>query len=652
MEYTPGDKVEVISGTYKGRTGSFKRKCSHVFIGYCYVIFDLKPRERVERTQFIELKHIQIMETKSQPKMPMIQLSAIIIGKTNPRKVFDEDAITELSESIKAKGVIQPILLRPMGDTLELVCGERRYRASQMAGLFEIPAYIRELTDDEALEAQITENLQRKDVHPMEEAFAFKQMLEKFNAQEIAAKVGKKDYFIRQRLKLNDLTEHWQKIFYKNLIPVSDALKLAVLPIASQIEIMEDEGIDDDNIGHYDQPIEINEYQYRRSIGKLNDAAFDTKDPGLDRKAGSCGTCNYNSALSALFPEDVQNPKCSNITCFANKTDINFDIQVKIASGDPTITLISDNYAIDKKTEEKYKKIGHTVLTNSGYSDVGEDMNEPTLEDYKDDHQDEFDSEAELMESYNEEVDSFRVDKQKIEDEIAAGKYINAFYIDGNNKGKYTYIVLKKGGSAQSASKQNDNKSEPGIAEIDFEISRIRDREKRAKELDGEKVHTRIVDAVKSDKAFKTVPAKFTANDKTLMRFLIAEYVSYNNRDHIKKVIGITRITYGGGYAGNNPEKYFEQINALTDQQMAFLVRTIIFDKYNTNLPTGAGGRMLRKMAEDLGTVPIATYETEQKEKADKRQKNVDKRITELQEQKKLVKPKLKLTSKKKVTAK
>ncbi|MBK7885509.1 MAG: ParB/RepB/Spo0J family partition protein [Chitinophagaceae bacterium] len=102
--------------------------------------------------------------------------------------------MTELVESIKTNGVLQPILVRPKGKGYMLVCGERRYRATKEAGLTEVPAVIREMTDDEALEAQIIENLQRKDVHPMEEAVAFNSLIEnkKYSVIEVAARVGKK----------------------------------------------------------------------------------------------------------------------------------------------------------------------------------------------------------------------------------------------------------------------------------------------------------------------------------------------------------------------------------------------------------------------------------------------------------------------------
>ena len=98
----------------------------------------------------------------------------------NPRKRFDETGLDELAESIKQQGVLQPITVRPIADTdrYEIVFGERRYRASVIAGLEEVPAIISELSDEEAQEMAVTENLQRKDVTPTEEANAYKQLID------------------------------------------------------------------------------------------------------------------------------------------------------------------------------------------------------------------------------------------------------------------------------------------------------------------------------------------------------------------------------------------------------------------------------------------------------------------------------------------
>ena len=568
----------------------------------------------------------------------MVLLSAIVIGKTNPRKSFDEDAIQELAQSIKHKGVIQPILLRPVGDSLELVCGERRYRASMIAGLTEIPAYVRTLTDDEALEAQITENLQRKDVHPMDEAFAFKQMLEKHNIEETAALLGKKNYFINQRMKLNDLLPEWQKLFYNNFFNLSMALKIAVLPVATQKEMLKDSGVNNKNVENT-QSLSINNYKLQQYSGSLNKATFDLSDATLDKKAGACNNCQFNSAVANLFPESVTLPICSNISCFKHKVDINFDRELRKALEDPAVVFITTDYHLhDSDIANQLKTEKQTILTRYDYNEVG--IQEADIEGFTEwkDRMDDETPDDELKKDYDEYVSNLNKQKEATQKKLATGKYLKAFIISGTGKGLYKYIEIKKA-KPKDDKKSAKDRIESGkatAADIDSEIGRIRDREKRSKELDGEKVHKLIVDTMKEDKVLKTPPKEFTGVDRVLMCFLIAEYVDYSSRDIVKKVIGFNSGTWGN----EKGDKYYKQLEGLTDEQLAFLVRTIIFQKYNSNLPTGNGGYMVRKLAELIGTIPIADFEADQKVRADKRQKNVDKRIAELQEQKKELKPK------------
>ncbi|MEJ2289044.1 MAG: ParB/RepB/Spo0J family partition protein, partial [Deinococcales bacterium] len=105
---------------------------------------------------------------------------------------MDEEAIAELAESIAAKGVLQPILVRPSGEGFEIVAGERRFRAAQRAGLGSVPAVVRDLDDRETLEVAIVENLQREDLNPVEEARAFRQLLDfGLNQEEVGRAVGR-----------------------------------------------------------------------------------------------------------------------------------------------------------------------------------------------------------------------------------------------------------------------------------------------------------------------------------------------------------------------------------------------------------------------------------------------------------------------------
>ena len=129
-----------------------------------------------------------------------VSLALIQPSAFNPRKTFDEAALKELSDSIASQGVLQQIGLRPIADTdrYEIIFGERRYRASVMAGLETIPADIYDVTDDEAVEIAVTENLQREDVSPIEEANAYQSLMDsgRYDVQSLAVQFGKSEAYI------------------------------------------------------------------------------------------------------------------------------------------------------------------------------------------------------------------------------------------------------------------------------------------------------------------------------------------------------------------------------------------------------------------------------------------------------------------------
>ncbi|MDL2343264.1 ParB/RepB/Spo0J family partition protein [Deinococcus sp. MIMF12] len=132
-----------------------------------------------------------------------VPVTRIVQAAYQPRQVFEPEALAELAGSIREKGVLQPLLLRPRGENFEIVAGERRWRASQLAGLTEVPAIIRDLGDREALEIAIIENLQREDLGPLEEARAYQTLLEQgLNQEGVARAVGKGRSTVSNALRL------------------------------------------------------------------------------------------------------------------------------------------------------------------------------------------------------------------------------------------------------------------------------------------------------------------------------------------------------------------------------------------------------------------------------------------------------------------
>ena len=134
-------------------------------------------------------------EVQSLPEYVNVPLAELVESSTNPRKTFDDERLEELAESIRSKGVLSPLLARKVNGHFEIVSGARRYRAAQRAGLREVPVRIVAPNDEEALETQIIENIQRADVHPFEEAQGFRALLERegagYTVEKIAARTGK-----------------------------------------------------------------------------------------------------------------------------------------------------------------------------------------------------------------------------------------------------------------------------------------------------------------------------------------------------------------------------------------------------------------------------------------------------------------------------
>ena len=153
-------------------------------------------------------------------KTVALQIQNLSIGKikpdpNQPRKTFDERQLVQLSESIKKYGVLQPITVRQMNSHYVIVMGERRYRSSKLASKKTIPCIVKNYENNDVLEVQIIENLQRKDVEPTEEAEAIAYLSDKYSPSEIAKRLGRTDNFIRQRLKLAGLIDGF-KHFVRN----------------------------------------------------------------------------------------------------------------------------------------------------------------------------------------------------------------------------------------------------------------------------------------------------------------------------------------------------------------------------------------------------------------------------------------------------
>ncbi|HZP06077.1 MAG TPA: ParB/RepB/Spo0J family partition protein [Terracidiphilus sp.] len=261
-----------------------------------------------------------------------LPLDQLVECPLNPRRTLDEKALNELAESIRTQGVLMPLLVRPVNpQTYEVVAGKRRFRAAQLAGVESVPVDIRELTDAECIEIAITENLQRRDVHPLEESSGYARLLSldepKYSIEQIAAKCAKTPAYIVSRLSLASLTPDVTEAFVKDEIGLGHALLLAKLQSDEQEHALS--ACYQEVYGNGSKPRRIllpvrhlKEWIERNVLLDLAAAPFSKDDATLVPDAGACANCPKRTGHNTLLFEGMShNDRCSDPRCFSMKLD-------------------------------------------------------------------------------------------------------------------------------------------------------------------------------------------------------------------------------------------------------------------------------------------------------------------------------------------
>lgn len=176
-----------------------------------------------EKKVAVDTKKSSQQETSNGERM--MKISMIEPNREQPRKKFDEDALQELSESIKQYGILQPLLVSDKKDYYEIVAGERRWRAAKMAGLKEIPVVVKEFSTQEIVEISLIENIQREDLNPVEEAMAYKRLIDEFHLKqdEIAERVSKSRTAVTNSMRLLKLDSRVQQMMVDEMISAGHA---------------------------------------------------------------------------------------------------------------------------------------------------------------------------------------------------------------------------------------------------------------------------------------------------------------------------------------------------------------------------------------------------------------------------------------------
>jgi ParB family chromosome partitioning protein len=180
-----------------------------------------------------------VAEAENSDGLVELDIDRIQRGKYQPRQNFDQDSLQELADSIRSQGIVQPVVVRPEGGHFELVAGERRWRAAQLAGLQKIPAVIRELDSKSAAAIGLIENIQREDLNPLEEAQAFLRLIEAFHLthQQVADSCGGSRSAVSNLLRLLDLAEPVKDQVNKGLLNMGHGRALLALIRHDQIEV-------------------------------------------------------------------------------------------------------------------------------------------------------------------------------------------------------------------------------------------------------------------------------------------------------------------------------------------------------------------------------------------------------------------------------
>lgn len=283
-----------------------------------------------------------------------IALDRIVNSEFNPRKSFSEASLQELANSIAQVGVLQPICVRPKDEMFEIVYGERRYWAAVLANRTHIPAFVREMSDAEAEDAAITENLQREDVKPLEEAAAYRQALDsgRHTVESLVGKFGKSEAYIRSRLKLCSLIDPLAELLDREEISVGVAIEIAKYDDGIQQEVFDEHFAENCRSSWKNARIkEVARRLYQRYMTQLDTYRFDKSE---------CMTCLNNMANQVLFRDCTDGcAGCQNMDCMIRKNEAFLRQKaVDLLHNDPRIVLAADDDApaavIDTLTDDGY----------------------------------------------------------------------------------------------------------------------------------------------------------------------------------------------------------------------------------------------------------------------------------------------------------
>lgn len=564
-----------------------------------------------------------------------IPTAEISFSPFNYRKYFSAEALQDFAAELKQHGIISPLTVRVKDNDYELVAGERRLRAARIAELLVVPCAIVSLTDEQVIEIQLAENLQRENPHPLDEAQAVQRMLDNgLPLQEIALRLGKSKKFVYLRLKLSQLIEPFREIFYHQKMTLQQAVEIASLSPEAQQDFFTD------HCGDWqDEDFDLEDYnwQLRQYKNDLTSAPFNIKDKKLLPGVGACTGCSFNSAtLKTLFPELAKQAICSNSTCYKKKCDAHMLVELATAlEQTEAVALVVQSNQLEQ-VEELVKQLSESAgLPVYEYAQVTllYKPEEPITEDYAD--EDDEEDPGFLADAYNEAMQEYVEALAEYEQQLQTGKFIKGLYLHRDemntvwlnpeqppahsHSGRGKVVSLK---TVQEALKANS--ATPAM--IQEAITGMLLRETRAKELDKEKIQLKIHQQLQEKIADLSNNEGLTEADKVASRWLIFSSLDYTTRQQVKEVL----FEKGTELNTNSTDDFYQQLADMTEQEFCYLIRMALLARPESKQPLQQSGQVLSVMAEQAG-IDVVLIEKEQEQKTLDRNQKLQGRIKELE---------------------
>ena len=562
-------------------------------------------------------------------KTPVLQIQNLSIEKVipdplQPRKTFNETLLQQLSESIKKHGVLQPITVRKSGKEYIIVMGERRYRASKLAGKKTIPCIERTYKNNEVFEVQIIENLQRQDVEPTEEAEAIAYLSEKYAPTEIAKRLGRTDNFIRQRLKLAGLIEGFKHFVRNGEMTISLGVGVALFTPEEQQMMLETMG-EDFNANQINRMIDNQTYD-------LEKVSFDVADKKLVPKVGSCVECPFNAANQGnLFGEGKM--VCTRSACFETKKSKSF-LNLIEESKKNNILLIPEirKYWADEDSNQliisQLDKKGLKVYLLDDVEIIEKPI-EPTLELIKEEYRNYDYTEEELKEELNEAVDTYKEEFEKYDlaEENGFVKGIVFHPKSYLHKEVFVKVIEKsKNSSVTHSAPLTDRKMADCTPEE--QIVKVNEREIRKKQIENNRQFEEVVSMIRETKYIDTKKALSVDEMVAFSISLFENNVDYMSQqkyfsEFLSDTSKMTKIEIVQNFKKKFKKEIFHKlIRYMLTNQVHFGESNHVNNLTNISFYNAMQGYYKSK---------IASIESEYAEKRNKREERLKERITALE---------------------